>query len=436
MNDSEVRAVDVLAAKRRGERHGRRELQGFIDGFLAGEIADYQVSAWLMAVCLNGMDARETTDLTEILAGSGDVLDLSGLPYPVDKHSTGGVGDKTSLVLAPLLAQAGATVAKMSGRGLGHTGGTVDKLESFSGFRSELSDAEFMRQAREVGVVVTGQSKAMAPADGYLYALRDATATVDSLPLIASSIMSKKLAGGAESIVLDIKVGSGAFMKTTRDAGELARTMMEIGRLAGRNVSAVLSSMEQPLGLAVGNALEVQEAVACLRGEGPADLEELCVLLARQVLESAGIPRSDAELVDLLRSGQALERFERWIEAQGGDPGEVDRFELAPGRHVLEAPAAGVLTRVDALAVGRAAGQLGGGRRRKEDRVDHGVGIVLAKKVGEPVEAGEPLARIYHRDGRGLAAALAQLEDAFTVAPGATAPELVLERLTLEQDEG
>src|SRR5690606_22672033 len=264
-----LRPVDLILAKRAGQEHAPAELTRFIDAYVAGEVPDYQVAAWLMAVCWRGMTDAETAALTQAMARSGDMLDLSGLPHTVDKHSTGGVGDKTTLVLAPLLAAMGGTVAKMSGRGLGHTGGTVDKLESIPGFRSSLSDEEFLAQARAVGAAVTGQSKDLAPADGLLYALRDATGTVESLPLIASSIMSKKLAGGAHAIVLDVKVGAGAFMKTLEEARELARAMTAIGGHAGREVRAVLSDMSAPLGRTVGNAIEVEEAVRCLRGEGP-----------------------------------------------------------------------------------------------------------------------------------------------------------------------
>ena len=422
-----MRPADVILAKRSGKEHSREELGEFLGGYLDGSIADYQIAAWLMAVCFQGMTERETADLTELMAASGDALDLSSLTYTVDKHSTGGVGDKTSLVLAPLLAEAGATVAKMSGRGLGHTGGTVDKLESIPGFRSELSDVEFLRQAQEIGVVVSGQSKEMAPLDGLLYSLRDATGTVESLPLIASSIMSKKLAGGAAAIVLDVKVGSGAFLRTPDDARRLARTMIAIGGHAGRKVRAVLTGMEQPLGNAVGNAVEVREAIDCLRGEGPADLAELCVVLAEQVLAAAGLGTSQEELKSLLADGAAFERFVSWIEAQGGDSTALDRLEVASGRLVVEAPSDGVVTSVEALSVGSAVGLLGGGRSRKGESIDHGVGAILHAKVGDSVAAGDPLVTLHHRDGRGLAEAEALVRSAFAVGEDGEARPLVLE---------
>ena len=427
-----MRPADVILAKRSGKEHSEEELSEFLGGYMTGSIADYQIAAWLMAVCFQGMTERETANLTELMAASGDALDLSSLTYTVDKHSTGGVGDKTSLVLAPLLAEAGATVAKMSGRGLGHTGGTVDKLESIPGFRSELSDDEFLRQAQEIGVVVSGQSKEMAPLDGLLYSLRDATGTVESLPLIASSIMSKKLAGGAASIVLDVKVGSGAFLRTPDDARRLARTMIAIGGHAGRKVRAVLTAMEQPLGNAVGNAVEVREAIDCLRGEGPPDLAELCVVLAEQVLAAAGLGTSQKELTSLLDGGAAFERFVSWIEAQGGDSTALDRLEVASGRLVVEAPSDGVVTNVEALSVGRAVGFLGGGRSRKGESIDHGVGVILHAKVGDSVAAGDPLVTLHHRDGRGLAEAEALLRSAFTVGDDGEARPLVLEIVETE----
>jgi pyrimidine-nucleoside phosphorylase/thymidine phosphorylase len=418
--------VAFILAKRSGAEHTREQLRQFLT---EGAAADYQVAAWLMAVCFQGMTGRETADLTAVMAESGDMLDLSSLPYPVDKHSTGGVGDNTSLVLAPLLAAAGATVAKMSGRGLGHTGGTIDKLESIPGFRGELSEGQFMQQARSTGVVVSGQSGELAPADGRLYALRDATGTVQSLPLIASSIMSKKLASGARSLVLDVKVGSGAFMKTRADAAELARAMMEIGAHAGMNVRAVLSSMEQPLGREVGNASEVMEAAHCLRGNGPADLEELSLVLAEQVLAAAGIPRSRAELAAMLHDGSAWQRFEAWISAQGGDAHAALDLPLAPGKFELRAENDGVLARLDALAVGQAAGLLGGGRQLKGEQIDTGVGVTVNARIGDPVTTGTSLLTLHHRDERGLAEAVNLLQAAVSVAAEAVPPPLVLETL-------
>jgi len=426
MQDASFRPLDMIVAKRDGREHTAADLKRLVDGFVAGEVPDYQMAAWLMAVCWRGVTPRETADLTLAMARSGETLDLGDLPHTVDKHSTGGVGDKTTLVLAPLLASLGATVAKMSGRGLGHTGGTVDKLESIPGFSVDLDEERFRRQAREVGVVVTGQSKDLAPADGLIYALRDVTGTVESLPLIAASIMSKKLAGGAHSIVLDVKVGSGAFMRTEADARELALTMAAIGHHAGRDVTTVLSSMSEPLGRAVGNAIEVVEARDCLRGGGPADLRELCVVLASQVLARTGLPAARADVERALDDGSAYERFERWVAAQGGDVGALASLTLAPDQELVRAPRSGVLAALEARAIGEAAGLLGGGRARKGDAVDHGVGVLLHAKVGDPVTEGEPVATLYHRGGKGLAEAARRVRDAVKVADQAEKPPLVL----------
>ena len=394
--------VDFILTKRQGGTHAAAELDAVMAAYMRDDIPDYQMASWLMAVCFRGMTDQETADLTRTMAASGDMLDLSGLPHTVDKHSTGGVGDKTSLVLGPLLAEAGATVAKMSGRGLGHTGGTVDKLESIPGFRTELSDREFLEQAASVGVVIVGQSRDLAPLDGRLYALRDATGTVESLPLIASSIMSKKLAGGARSLVLDVKVGSGAFMKDLDSARELARAMIRIGRHAGLSVRAVLSAMDRPLGREIGNSGEVLEAADCLRGRGPADLQELCVILAEQLLAAAGIPKSREQLLTMLHDGSAWSRFESWIAAQGGDPSAVSGLPLAPDVFELKADRDGVVSGLDALAIGRAVGALGGGRQFKGQEIDHGVGIRIEAGLGSTVRKGDTLLLVRHRGGHGL----------------------------------
>jgi pyrimidine-nucleoside phosphorylase/thymidine phosphorylase len=422
-----LRPLDVIVEKRSGGEHAADTLAALIDGFTAGSVPDYQRAAWLMAVCWRGMTMRETADLTMAMARSGEMLDLGSLENTVDKHSTGGVGDKTTLVLAPLLAALGSTVAKMSGRGLGHTGGTVDKLESIPGFTSDLDEERFLRQAHEVGVVVTGQSKDLAPADGLIYALRDVTGTVESLPLIASSIMSKKLAGGAKSIVLDVKVGSGAFMRTVEEARELALAMTSIGRHAGLDLTAILSNMSEPLGSAVGNAIEVREAIDCLKGEGPADLRELCVVLAGQVLRSAGLAGDEERVARALDDGSAYQRFERWIAAQGGDLAALGDLPLAPGQELVRARRSGVVAAIEARAVGRAAGLLGGGRSRKGEDLDHGVGVMLHAKVGDSVGAGEAVATVYHRHGRGLAQAVTALEAAIEVADSATPRPLIIE---------
>ena len=425
----DMHAVDFIEKKRDGKEHTAEELRAWVRAYVAEEVPDYQMAAWLMAVYFQGMTPRETAELTLAMAHSGEVLDLSSLGRKtVDKHSSGGVGDKTTLVVAPILAAAGLVVAKMSGRGLAHTGGTIDKLESIPGWRAELSDEEFMRQAREVGLVIAGQSKNLAPADGKMYALRDVTGTVPSIPLIASSIMSKKLAAGAQIITLDVKVGRGAFMKRVGEARELARLMVDIGRHAGRDVRAVLSQMDQPLGRAVGNAIEVREAIATLRGEGPDDLTELSLALAREALEAAGEDPARAE--EAWKSGAALAKLRAFIEAQGGDGRVVDepeRLELAPGILELKAGANGMVTELDAYKVGLATLRLGGGRETKEDPVDHGVGIYLHKKIGDAVSAGEPLARIHHRNGRGLEEARTLLEEAYVLGEAAEAPPLILE---------
>lgn len=426
---------ELIARKRDGLTHTRAELEQLVLGYTRGEVPDYQVSAWLMAVYLRGMQPAEVADLTEVMASSGDRLTLTGLSSTVDKHSTGGVGDKTSLILTPMLAALGLTVAKMSGRGLAHTGGTIDKLESIIGWRSELGDEAFLAQARSIGLSLVGQSKNLAPADGLLYALRDVTATVDCLPLIASSIMSKKLASGAHTIVLDVKVGQGAFMKTLEQGRELARAMVSIGQHAGRNVRAVLTDMDTPLGHMAGNSLEVQEAVATLQGRGPHDLTELCVALASEALQAHGqdIATAEARARQVIADGSALAKLRAFVEAQGGDPSFIDhpeKLDVAPDRTEITAPQAGYLSRLDALSVGRAVLALGGGRERKGEPIDHGVGVEVLKKPAEAVQSGEVLARIYHRNGHGLEVAQQLLSTAFKLsATPVEAPPLILERV-------
>lgn len=426
---------ELIARKRDGQAHSRRDLEALILGYVRGEVPDYQISAWLMAVYLRGMSAAETADLTLVMAGSGEQFDLSSLQNTVDKHSTGGVGDKTSLILTPMLAALGLSVAKMSGRGLAHTGGTIDKLESIPGWSGTLSDEAFLKQARDIGLALVGQSKDLAPADGLLYALRDVTVTVDCLPLIASSIMSKKLASGAQTIVLDVKVGAGAFMKTLDDGLALARAMVDIGTHAGRRVRAVLTGMDAPLGRFAGNSLEVQEAVATLSGHGPHDLTELCVALAVEALSAFGeeAGQAEARARQTLQGGSALAKLRAFVAAQGGDPSYVDephKLDVAPGRAEVIAQTGGFVQAVDALAVGQAVLVLGGGRERKGQAIDHGVGVELVKKPGEAVQAGEVLARIYHRDGRGLEAAQQLLENGLSVGQGQPrVPELILGRV-------
>ncbi len=441
---------ELIAHKRSGLTHSRADLEQLILGYVAGTVPDYQVSAWLMAVYWRGMSAPEVADLTQVMARSGDMLNLSELAHTVDKHSTGGVGDKTSLVLMPMLAALGFTVAKMSGRGLAHTGGTVDKLESIPGWQSELSEAQFLAQARDIGLSLVGQSKNLAPADGLLYALRDVTATVDSLPLIASSIMSKKLASGAQTIVLDVKVGQGAFMKTLSAGCELARAMVSIGEHAGRTVRAVLTGMDTPLGHMAGNSLEVQEAVFTLQGRGPADLTELCVALAVEALlahdplaqtavsqTAVSYASAEARARQVLQDGSALSKLRAFVQAQGGDPIYIDhpeRLDVAPDRAELQAQQTGYLAGLDALAVGQAVLALGGGRERKGEAIDHGVGVEVLKKPGERVATGEVVARLYHRSGRGLETAHNLLQEAFAYSEQTVSvPPLILERIGEER---
>lgn len=424
-----MRTSEFIQAKRDGQKHGAEELAAFVRDTANGEIPDYQVAAWLMAVYFQGLSDHETAVMTEAMADSGDRIDLSGLTHTVDKHSTGGVGDKTTLVLSPLMASLGATVAKVSGRGLGHTGGTIDKLEGIVGFRTEMSDDEFLRLASDAGVVIACQSKDLAPADGTFYALRDATATVESLPLIAASIMSKKLAGGASSILLDVKVGRGTFMTDLQQARALARVMRTLGRRAGREVRVVLSSMEQPLGSTVGHALEVREAIAALEGEGPEDLRTLVTVLAAQLLEATGLDADPERIEAALDDGSARERFGTWIEAQGGDLNAAESLAVAPGEAELTAWRDGVVHDLDAFAVGQSLVPLGGARSRRGDDIDLGVGVRLHAKIGDTVEEGQPLATVVHRDGKGVDEALAELGKAFVIADVTQPHRLVLDVL-------
>jgi pyrimidine-nucleoside phosphorylase len=430
-----MRIVDLIEKKRDGGTHTQAELEAIVGGYVRGEVPDYQVSAWLMAVCWRGMQPHEIATLTEVMAASGEQLDLSPIGRPVaDKHSTGGVGDKTSLVVMPLVAACGVPVGKMSGRGLGFTGGTIDKLESFLGLRVDLDAASFVSQLREVGIVITGQSVDLAPADGKLYALRDVTATVPNLALIASSIMSKKLAAGANVIVLDVKTGSGAFVRERERALELAEMMIDIGTAAGRRMAAVVSDMSQPLGRAVGNALEVGEALDTLAGLGPPEFTEFAVELAGVIvgLSSDGrAGRTDVERA--LRSGAGTLAFRRMVEAQGGDSAAFDdraRLPTAQLQRMLMAEADGWLAAVDALTVARAAIVLGAGRERKGDPIDLSVGVVLRARVGERVSREEPLAMLHANDPRKLDEAERVLRSAITVSETAVeARPLILERL-------
>lgn len=412
-----MRAVEIIEKKRDGEELTREEIEFFINGYTRGEIPDYQASAWAMAVMLRGMNERETTDLTMAMANSGETLDLTGVvPIAVDKHSTGGVGDKTTLVVEPIVAACGLPVGKMSGRGLGFSGGTLDKMESIPGYRTNLSRDEFIAQLRREGLVLTGQSADLAPADGKLYALRDVTGTVPSIPLIASSIMSKKIAGGAQAIVLDVKIGLGAFMKNLDEGRKLANRMVAIGALSGRKVIALLSDMNQPLGNAVGNALELKEALDTLRGSGPEDFREHCLVAAAHMLvigrKAAKLESARTMVEAALESDRALGSFRRLVQAQGGDVryvDEPDRLPVAPLIETVTAARAGYVLGINACEVGETSVELGAGRARKEDAIDHAVGIIIHHKVGDFVAAGEALFTVHANDGAKLAAAKARL---------------------------
>lgn len=416
-----MRAVDIIAKKRDRQALTTEEIEFFIQGLTRDEVPDYQVAAWAMAVLLNGMDPRETADLTMAMVRSGQTLNLDAVaPIVVDKHSTGGVGDKTTLAVAPMVAAAGLPVAKMSGRGLGFSGGTLDKLESIPGYDVSLDIDRFLDVVRRAGVVVAGQTADLAPADGRLYALRDVTATVPSIPLIASSIMSKKIASGAHAMVLDVKVGRGAFMTTLEDARELALRMVDIGQRVGRRVTAVLSGMDQPLGLAVGNALEVMEAIHTLQGKGPADFYEHCLLIGGEMLLLAGLAEDPeaarTTLADAVASGAALERFRAWIVAQGGDPRVTEDEGLFPRAlvvHEVPAPRSGVIAALDAREVGETSVMLGAGRARKGDPVDLAVGIVLHAKIGDRLAAGQPLLTIHAQNADDARAAAERLLAAY-----------------------
>jgi pyrimidine-nucleoside phosphorylase len=415
-----IRPSELIQRKRDGGELGAEELAELVLAYARDEVPDYQMAAFAMAVYFRGLTSGETFALTDAMIRSGDTIELGRLlgRKVVDKHSTGGVGDKTSLAVGPIVAACGVPVGKMSGRGLGHTGGTLDKLESIPGFRVELSLDAFVEQVRDVGLAIVGQTAELVPADKKLYALRDVTATVDQVSLIAASIMSKKLAGGADAIVLDVKVGDGAFMKTLEDARVLAEAMLELGRRAGREVVCLLTDMDQPLGSAVGNALEVREALATVRGHGPPDFTELVLDACARMLalsdlgvaEPEGRRRAEAAVAD----GSAAELWHRWLEAQGGDPDE-GALPTAPVIRPLAAPRAGTVASLGAIRVGNAAVHLGAGRRTKDDSVDHAVGVLCLKKRGDAVEQGEPLAEIHARDERTAEEAAAEVLAAYVI---------------------
>jgi pyrimidine-nucleoside phosphorylase len=416
-----VNAQEIIAKKRDGLVLSKHEIDFFIKGLMSGCIADYQAAAWLMAVYIRGMNSEETTHLTQAMAHSGRMLDVEKTaPLAVDKHSTGGVGDKTTLVVAPLVVAAGLSVAKISGRGLGFTGGTLDKLESFPGFSSDLSVSRFLDNLSKYHIVVAGQTPDLVPADGKLYALRDVTATVGSYPLIASSIMSKKLAVGARSIVLDVKVGRGAFMETEEEAIELADIMIQLAESCDKRAAAVISDMNQPLGRAVGNSLEVKEAIDTLRGVGPDDFTSHCLIIGTQMMLLTEQSKNEGEartrLQDLLLSGHALDRFKDLVRAQGGDPAPIDDLSLLPQARVVRpmlSPREGYISQLDARMVGLAAMDLGAGRTKKGEPVDHAVGVVLHKKIGDSVDQGEELCAIHAESEDAAQRAEARLLEAF-----------------------
>ena len=398
-----MRMYDLIMKKRKGEELTKEEINFFVQGFTKGEVPDYQASAMLMAIFFNKMNKRETADLTNAMVESGDKIDLSNIKgIKVDKHSTGGVGDKTSICLTPLVASLGIPVAKMSGRGLGHTGGTIDKLETFKGFSVELTEEKFMENVNKINIAIMGQSGNLVPADKKLYALRDVTATVDNMSLIASSIMSKKLASGADSIVLDVKVGDGAFMKTPETAKELAQAMVDIGKHLGRETIGVISDMDQPLGYAIGNSLEVIEAIELLKGNGPKDLLELTLTIGSNMLLCAKMAESEEEarkmLMENIENGKGLEKLKDFVKAQGGDISPIDDYSKFPKAKYVEkvtSPVDGYITKIHAEAFGLIAMELGAGRATKESEIDLAVGIVLNKKRGEKVKKGDVLAYIY-----------------------------------------
>ncbi len=432
-----MRMYDIIMKKRNGSTLSIEEINFFIEGYTKGEIPDYQVSALMMAIYFQGMNEQETLDLTMAMARSGDMLDLSEIKgIKVDKHSTGGVGDKTSLSLTPMVAACGIPVAKMSGRGLGHTGGTIDKLESFAGFSTGITREQFVENVNSIGISIMGQTADLAPADKKLYALRDVTATVDNMSLIASSIMSKKLAAGADAIVLDVKTGSGAFMQAEEDALSLGREMVKIGNNAGRNTIAVVSDMDQPLGFAVGNALEVKEAIDTLRGEGPADFVELCMTLGSQMLIAGGKAKTDVEakamLQQVIEDGSALKKLAEFVEAQGGDSAAIYDTGKLPQASIIEAveaPQSGYIAKIACAEVGICSLILGGGRETKESEIDLAVGIVLTKKVSDKVEKGETIAYIHANDAEKLKSAKERFLKAYTFSEDAPEKSVMIKHI-------
>lgn len=429
--------VEIIQKKKDGSRLTAEEIKWFIDGYVAGEIPDYQASALLMAICFNGLNEEETFCLTDAMRYSGDTIDLSPIDgIKVDKHSTGGVGDKTTLVVAPLAAACGVPIAKMSGRGLGFTGGTVDKMEAIPGFRTSLESEEFLTQVNDIGISVIGQTAHITPADKKLYALRDVTATVDSFGLIASSIMSKKLAAGSDAIVLDVKVGDGAFMENRQDAATLANLMVKIGNNAGRRTVAAITEMGQPLGKAVGNSIEVIEAIETLKGNGPADITELAVKLSGIMVYLGGKAESPEEGMKMtsaaLQNGKGLEKLRQFVQAQGGNPAVVDDYSLFPQHSLkkeLKAEKAGYVEKIEAKSIGLASQHTGAGRATKEDEIDLSAGIYVCKKVGDRVEPGDVLAEFYGNDEKKLANALNEASKAFSIGELPVQPPVLIKEI-------
>jgi pyrimidine-nucleoside phosphorylase len=431
-----MRTVDLIHRKREGEELSAAEIQFLVDGYTRGEIPDYQVSAFLMAVFYSGMSDREVSALTEKMTASGDLVDLSSVPgIKVDKHSTGGVGDKTSLIASPLAAAAGVIVPTIAGRALGHTGGTLDKLESIPGFRTDLTIEEFKAQLTDIGIAFIGQTSEVAPADSKLYALRDATATVESIPLIASSIMAKKLAEGIDALVLDVKVGSGSFTKRQVDARRLAQMMVSIGRRVDKRVQALITDMSQPLGYAIGNALEIMEVSQTLQNAGPADLTRLSLELAARMIFLAKVTKTLDDARELAQSnlldGSGYRKFKEVIAAQGGNPNVLDRFELLPnatGAREISTTRGGYISAIDAELIGQASSMIGAGRNTKEDSIDPAVGVILEVKVGQKIEPGSILCRLYHTSEDNLDEAAELIEDAFRISQQPTEErDLILE---------
>ena len=417
-----MRMVDLIAKKRNGGKLSKEEIYYIIKAYMSGEVPDYQMSALLMAIYFKKMDMDETINLTLAMRESGDILDLSGIKgVKIDKHSTGGVGDKTSLILAPMVAACDIKVAKMSGRGLGHTGGTIDKMESIPGFRTSLTTNEFIEQVNNIGLAITGQTGNLAPADKKIYALRDVTATVENISLIASSIMSKKLASGADAICLDVKVGSGAFMKNIDDATKLARCMVDIGNGAGKKTVAIISEMDEPLGNAVGNSLEIMEVIDTLKSHGPKDLEQLVMCLGTYMIKCANPKISEnlakEMLTKTITEGTALDKFRKFVKAQGGDERIIDDYSVLPGasqKIEVKSKNKGYISHIQSDIIGHASMILGGGRAKKEDTIDYGVGVLLNKKVGDKVEVNENLATLYVNSKENLDEAINDIYLAYT----------------------